>query len=233
MVNKPSPSSENNSIWELENSHSNEPQELEDTFTKYVGGMRLLPEKTETSSSILNTTEQPLDLVRQPTTRKDLITNIASIPIVVWETIRYLTEHYSDMRYGKRLTKADVEGILIHVGLHVLEPVLNDLLRTVEDRDKAYLNGNMGVLSRYAHRNYKLVYMVPGIGQTRGIFCLNDQDYARANDVANHLGWPLATAITMMLIVAIAQGKGFLPDYAVKKARKEIENLKEWIKRSY
>jgi len=218
--------------WITEEPHSDDQQTLKDAFTRYMGGPRLLAERIE-SSDLTSGVTKSLDIPREPTTRKDLITNIASLPIVVWETIRYLTKHFSSMGYSKRPTKADVEGVLIHVGLHVLEPMLDELLGAAEDRNKAYLNGNISVMARYAQRNYKLVYMVPGIDQTRGVFCLTDQDYARANDIANRLGWPLATAITMALIGAMAQGEGFLPDYAVTLAQKEIDNLKEWIKRSY
>jgi len=218
--------------WITEDPYNNDPQSLEHAFTIYLGGSRLLPEKAS-SSNLPSDVSSSLDIPREPTTRKDLVTNIASLPILVWETIRHLVKRCSGMGYDRKPNKADIEGVLIHVGLHVLEPMLDELLGDVEDRDKAYLNGNMSIMGRYAQRNYKMLYMVPSIGQTRGIFCLTDGDFARANELANRLGWPLSTAITMALIAAMTQGEEFIPNYAVQLAEKEIENLKEWIKRSY
>jgi len=157
---------------------------------------------------------------------------IRNIRAEIHDSVYYITRSKDEYPGKSTRVVSLVQTCMIHLGLHVLDQILTNRPKVVDDRLDAIRKGSKEKRRRGQPPQYTFVNFTETMDKQQNIACLSPQDYARAVAISVDYAWPLSFVIQIAMIIAIANSEA-LPSEMVKNAREEVKYLVEYLDKYY
>ena len=153
---------------------------------------------------------------------QQLAVTIRHLPTEVWDIIFYMKGRYPNIR-----TLSFAQGCLIHTGLQVLETSLQASPLSAEERLKAIEDNDLDVRTTYVGGRYVPVHVGTLLASSVRVFCLDEGDIARLNDIAHTYGLPLGNVTSLAMVAGVAQSTSIVPKPYQGRAHREIARFRK------
>jgi len=233
--------------WALEDEEYTQTLEnlLNEVDTTMRGGMqledilrqKLLPQGTTSGSTSLqiddNYANDRLEFYRSKTSKgyRPSI-GIRRGCADIWDAVYFITRGREEFPGKAHRVVSIVETCMIHLGLQVMNLILERRPKVVQERLDAIRKGGKERRRRGKPPQYDFVNFTDTMDTQQNVWCQSQQDYARAATIAEDYGWSMLFVVQMAMIMAIATSEK-LPMEMKNNAIEEVKFFVEFLNKPY